>query len=170
MVRLARSSPGGTFLNLACGSATLMVERLALGFRDRVIGVDIREEALDCARANLGAAGQEGNADLLLADARSVPLPAASVDAIATDLPYGMLTGADTDLGGLYHAIMAEAARLARPSAPLVVITARKRELETALRRLESRWTLERVVPISVPFRSGYIKPSIFALRRRSRC
>ena len=167
MARLCGGQAAGTFLNLACGSATLIIERLGLAPGGTVVGVDNSGKALDAARANLRAAGHGGTASLLLADARSVPLPSGSVDAMVADLPYGMLTGAGSDLAGLYEAMLAEATRLARPSAALVVITARKRAFESAVRRVEERWAQESVVPISVPFRSGYLRPNIYALRRR---
>ncbi len=166
MVELAALPEGGTLVNLACGSGTLMAEGPELSPTGVVVGCDTSRDALARAESNLRAAGH-GRARLLYADVRSVPLSAACADAIVADLPYGMLSKADTDLGRLYAGTVSEATRLARPGAALVVITSAKRHFENALKNHESDWDVARVLPLKVPFRSGYINPQVYALKRR---
>ena len=57
MVALSAPNPADRYLNLACGSGTLLVERLALGPARLAVGCDNAAGPLDCARANLRAAG-----------------------------------------------------------------------------------------------------------------
>ena len=169
MVTLTRPTPDESFLNIACGSATLMVERLELGSPAKVIGVEISSEAIECAEANLRASGHGRNAHLVQADAGCIPLPSSSMDVVVADLPYGMLTGIDADIPKLYSAIVGEATRVARPLSSLVVITARNTALEHALSQVDDHWDLKGAFPIRMPFRSGYLRPKIYSLRRRSR-
>lgn len=167
MVELAGVPQDGTLVNLACGSGTLMAEGPELGPTGVVLGCDTSTHALECASANIRAAGRAGRAQLLLADARRVPAPMACADAIVADMPYGMLSGAGVKLGPLYSGVVPEATRLARPGAALVVITSARKHFEDALRRHEASWRIDRVIRLQVPFRSGYIKPQIYVLRRR---
>src|SRR5690606_32638455 len=57
---------GGSYLNLMCGSGTLLVERALAGPGGPCVGVDVSSEAVECARRNLAAAGVE--AELLVDD------------------------------------------------------------------------------------------------------
>lgn len=164
MVSLMPSRPTDRILNLFCGSGTLMIERLLFAPAASVTGVDISGDALICAHANLRAARRR--ASLIRADCSALPLPDASADAIMADLPYGMLQGGD--IAALYRAALAEAGRVAAPGASLALITTRERALLAAL--ADARvWTPRRSLSVSVPYRSGYITPRIYALRRSGR-
>jgi 23S rRNA G2445 N2-methylase RlmL len=165
MVGLARPSPSERFLNLACGSGTLLIERLADGPGGLAIGIDRDEAALDCARANLSAAAQTGAA-LIQADVRRLPLPDRSFDTLVADLPFGMRFGSTRENAELYPATLGEAARVAVPAATLVVITADIRSLRSAVDQTKTLWHLERDLPIALSYPSGYIHPHIVILRR----
>ena len=141
MVSLAGARPDERLLNLCCGSGTLMVERLGMGRAASVTGVDISEDALGCADANLRAAGHRSSVSLVQADCASLPLPDASFDSITADLPYGMLMNASGDIASLYRSALAEAARVAAANASLVVITTRRRAMLSALEAVGS-WNL----------------------------
>ena len=58
------------FVNLCCGSGTLMIERAKSGRAERIVGVDSDPNALACARRNIAAAGVGGAVDAVLGDAR----------------------------------------------------------------------------------------------------
>lgn len=169
MVRLANPTRNERFLNLACGSGTLLIERLELQPARTAIGLDVSERALDCARANLEASGHGHEAQLLQGDARFLPLASASVDALVADLPYGMLIGTRTENQHLYPAILAEAARVAVDWATLVAITADRKSFAAALDQTSPQWHLARTIPLKIPFQSGYIRPSIYVLHRKPR-
>lgn len=169
MVRMTEPSPSQRFLNIACGSGTLLIERLSLCPAHQAIGTDLSQEALDCARANLAASQFLTNLQLFRGDARHLPLAGASVDAITADLPYGMLVGPEPDLRAFYGAVVVEAARVAVESAVFTAITAHERWLIAALQGHSGYWETEHTVPIKVPFRSGSFDAVIFVLRRTAR-
>lgn len=163
MVSLTHGGNTERMLNLCCGSGTLMIERLGLGRAAAVTGVDISADALQCADANLRAAGHRSSVTLLRSDSGALPLRTASVDAITADLPYGMLSGGN--ISSLYSAALTESARVAAPNASLVVITTQRRALLAALDDARC-WRMRESIPLSIPYRSGYIKPQIYRLQR----
>jgi tRNA (guanine6-N2)-methyltransferase len=162
MVELTNPKAQDRFLNLMCGSGTLIVERLLRGPAAEVVGCDENEQALAAARANLEAAGLGGQARLLRTDATQTGLPASHFDAICVDPPYGNLVGSHRQNLLLYPSLLQEAARLAVPGAALVMVTHELRLLESCLRESPA-WELERSARV---FQSGQ-RPGIYLLRRR---
>ena len=165
MVSLTGTRPTERMLNLCCGSGTLVIERLGMGAATSVTGVDISASALQCADANLRAAGHRSSVSLVQADCARLPIPDASVDTINADLPYGMLRNDSGDIASLYHSALAESARVAAAEASMVLITTRRRALLAALAEVPS-WNLLTEIPISIPHSRGYITPQIYLLRR----
>ena len=166
MALLAEPRNKERFLNLCCGSGTLLVERLRLGPAACAIGVDIEPAALDCAERNIEAAGVGQVVNLIRGDVRRVPLPSRSFDTIVVDLPFGMLRDTSHELDTLYDEALQEAARLLVAGGAFVVITARRRLLEDALGKSAGDWKREAEFPLRVSFRGGYITPAISLLRR----
>ncbi len=162
MIRLTRPRPDQVVFNPACGSGTLLVERLAVGPARRALGCDTDPEALACARRNVRAAGLGAQVELYPWDARATPLQAESVDVICADLPFGHLVGSHAENVELYPALLDEAARVAKPGARGVFITHEVR-LMTALLEQHPRWELRRVVRVT----QGGLHPRIFVVRRR---
>ena len=165
MASLCRPHPTERVLNVCCGSGTLMIERLGLGTAARVIGVDSDRSALQCADANLRAAGHRSSALLTQADCASLPLPDASIDTITADLPFGMLMSGSGDITSLYLSVLAESARVGTLDASMALITTRRRAILNALDN-SSMWSLRQEIPLSIPHSRGYIKPNIYLLRR----
>ena len=165
MVSLTGTRSTERMLNLCCGSGTLVIERLGMGAATSVTGVDISASALQCADANLRAAGHRSSVSLVQADCARLPIPDASVDTINADLPYGMLRNDSGDIASLYHSALAESARVAAAEASMVLITTRRRALLAALAEVPS-WNLLTEIPISIPHSRGYITPQIYLLRR----
>ncbi len=163
MVRLTRPRPDDVFFNPACGSGTLLVERLAWGPARRALGCDTDPEALACARQNVAAAGFEGKVELHPWDARATPLPDRSVDAVCADLPFGHRVGSHEENVELYPAILAEAARVARPGARGAFITHEVR-LMSALLEEHPGWRLRHVIRVT----QGGLHPRIFVVERRA--
>jgi len=169
MVELTSPAPQDRFVNLTCGSGTLMIERLALGPARLVLGGDRDPAALECARANLDAAGLGHRSTLTRWDAGHLPLRRASVNVLCADLPYGMLMGSRRENALLYPALLAEATRVAVPGASMVLITQAVSLLDQALDQYRTHWNTERRFPVQIPFKSGKLMPQVVLLRRTGR-
>jgi tRNA (guanine6-N2)-methyltransferase len=168
MAVLTAPAPHDRVLNLACGSGTLMIERLALGPARLVVGADRDPVALACAARNLRAAGRADRARLLRAEAGRLPLADAAVNVLCADLPFGMRMGSRGDNERLYPALLAEATRVAAPGAAMVLITHAVRALEGALETCRGHWLTERRQEVQLSYQSGVIRPQIWLLRRAS--
>jgi 23S rRNA G2445 N2-methylase RlmL len=164
MAGLTRPASGDVYLNLACGSGTLLVERALLGPAGRLIGCELESEALACAGRNVAAAGLT-NIELMDWDVTRLPLADGSVDALTVDLPFGQLVGSHATNAELYPRLLAEAARVARPGARLVAISQQVRLLE---RSVDVRlWATEQALRPTLSTSGGPIKPGIYVLVRR---
>ena len=141
MVRLTQPTERDRFLNLCCGSGTLLIERLLQGPANSVIGCDIDPAALTHARANLQASGFQQRAALHQWDVRTLALPERSVDALCADLPFGIAVGAHEENVALYPPLLQEAARVAKAGARFVVLTQEVRLLEGLLAG-SNQWSL----------------------------
>jgi tRNA (guanine6-N2)-methyltransferase len=162
MVALTEPAPEDVVLNLACGSGTLLIERLLAGRARQAIGCDTDAAALICARENLRAAGLERAARLESWDAGDMPLADASVSMICADLPFGQLVGSHRENQEFYPRVFAEAARVARPGARMVLLTHEVRLLESVAERFAPQWRLLDVLRV----RSGGMMPAVALFRR----
>ncbi len=164
MALLTRPEPGDVYLNLGCGSGTLLIERALVGPARRLIGCDVDRGALACAQENIAAylKGEDGTFEVHEWDMRCLPLPDGSVDAVTADLPFGNRVGSHEQNITLYPALLQEAARVARPGAHCVLLTAEVRLMERVLERARSFWVRDRMFRVNL----GGLQPAIFVLRR----
>jgi tRNA (guanine6-N2)-methyltransferase len=162
MMRLSAPHPDDLVVNLACGSGTLLVERLALGPTRSLLGCDIDPKALECARANLRAAGFDELARLECWDVAELPLAAGSATMICADLPFGQLVGSHRENEALYPRFFAEAARIAAPGARLVLLTHEVRLLERVAAQHAGTWRHEEELRV----RTGGMAPRVYLFRR----
>lgn len=160
LIRLGKHRPNDVYLNIGCGSATLLIERLRHGKAGRVIGVDIDNNALQCAQANVTAAGEPA-IQLLLGDMTSLPLLTNSVDHVVADLPFGQLSGSHTANVEMYPRALNEAGRVTRANGQFTLITHEMRLLERLLRE-SPYWTNEKSIQINL----RGLHPRIYVLRR----
>lgn len=161
MALLTEPNPDDVYLNLGCGSGTLLIERVAAGPVQSATGYDMDEMALECARQNVEASGYGAYISLYRGDVRSLPMPDRSVDALVADLPFGHLSGSHEYNLELYPALAREAARVAKAGARFVLITHEVRLMEGLLAESD-RWTTERVIRVAL----GGLYPRIFVLQR----
>lgn len=161
MVRLTHPQPADKFVNLTCGSGTLLIERLIAAPARRVIGCDIDAGALQYAERNLTAAGLQDLVELYEWDARSLNLPDGSIDAICADLPFGIAIGAHEANVVEYPAILHEAARVLKAKGYCVLMTQEVTLMETLL-TAHPAWKV--VEQIRVDLRG--LHPRIFILQR----
>ncbi|MCS7060456.1 MAG: methyltransferase domain-containing protein [Anaerolineae bacterium] len=159
MALLTRPTAQDVFLNLACGSGTLLIERLTCAPARLAVGCDMSREALDCAQRNVAAAGC--NAILWQCDGQRLPLADHSVDVVCADLPFGHLVGSHGQNVTLYPRLLAEAARVAKPGARFALITHEVRLTESLLAASQA-WLIDRTVRVEL----GGLHPRIYLLRR----
>ncbi len=127
MVLLAGGQPGGgALLDPCCGSGTILAEAAWMGWAP--VGADLDPEAVRVASDNLG-----GTARLLVADARHLPLRAASVGAIVSNLPFGKRYELQGPPGPWFLATLDEFVRVTRPDAPIVLLVPPTAPFERAL-------------------------------------
>jgi 23S rRNA G2445 N2-methylase RlmL len=159
MVELAMPAPGDRFVNLLCGSGTILIERLLRAPAALAIGIEIDPEVLALTTENLAAA--ELATPLLRTDARRLPLPERSVDSLAADLPYGTRSGSHAANLELYSRLLAEAARVSVRGGRLVLITHDIRRFDQALAG-SLGWHAEKTFRV---FQKG-LRPQVWLLRR----
>lgn len=148
MVQMLNPRTDDIFLNAACGSASLLIERLMVMPTESAIGVDHAPEALDCARQNIHAAQLDMTPYLVNADLHSLPFAAHTFNALCADLPFGQLVGTHEANRTLYPAALAELGRVAQPQARLAIITHEVRLMESVLAK-QHTWQLERAVTVT---------------------
>jgi 23S rRNA G2445 N2-methylase RlmL len=124
MVRLAGAGPGQTVLDPMCGAGTILAEQIETARRRRagevrVIGGDLDRAAVRAAGVNLRRVGP---AWLARWDARRLPLPAASVDRVVSNPPFGKQLGRPEEIGPLYRALVAECDRVLKPGGRAVLL------------------------------------------------
>jgi len=162
MVLLTQPQPTDKYLNLTCGSGTLLVERLLAAPARRVIGCDIDPEALQYAQANLAASKLQAAVELYGWDARALNLPDASMDAICADLPFGLAVGAHDTNVDLYPQLLQEAARVAKPKSRFVLMTQEVTLMDETLNHAHE-WKLIDCLKITL----RGLHPRIYVLQRK---
>jgi tRNA (guanine6-N2)-methyltransferase len=101
MVEMTNPRPDDAFFNPMCGSATLLVERLARMTADIAAGCDTDPDALACGRENVQAAGLGHKIDLFEMDATALDLPDGRARAEPGAVPgRAARVGADRRAGG----------------------------------------------------------------------
>ncbi len=161
MIALTKPTPEDYFVNLGCGSATLLIERLAYGQCRLAIGFDNNMNHLHCAQANIVASGWNKHIHLQFADMVQLPFATASVNALCADLPFGQLSGTHQTNQQLYPLMLCEAARIARGGAHFVLITHEIRLMESLLAR-DDMWSREQTFPVNL----RGLHPQIYVLQR----
>jgi 23S rRNA G2445 N2-methylase RlmL len=133
LVWLTHPAPDDVFLDPMCGAGTILIERAHAGRYALLLGGDVREQALEVARSNIGTRYKP--IELRQWDARALPLEAASVTAAAVNLPFGKQLGSLKENRTLYPEVLRELERILRPSARLAALTGDRQGFEEALRR-----------------------------------
>ncbi|MCA9836884.1 MAG: methyltransferase domain-containing protein [Trueperaceae bacterium] len=159
MNELARPKPHERYLNAMCGSGTLLIEQALKSPCKALTGVDIRQEALDCARKNLNAAALS-KVQLINADITKYELEQ-PFDVITADLPWGDAIGSHKANAELYPAFLAAVARGSSHHARLVILTHEIKLFETLLKK-DKNWTLKQSIRVS---HSGHY-PRIYLLHK----
>jgi tRNA (guanine6-N2)-methyltransferase len=116
-----------------CGAGTILIERAHLGRYARLIGSDRDPAAIRAARANVGPRYKP--IDLEGWDAGAIPLADASVNAIITNLPWGVRYSTHGENRRLYPDWIAEFDRLLAAGGRMVLLTAEWRIMQEQIAR-----------------------------------
>ncbi len=131
MNRLVGEVEGQRYLNLMCGSGTLVIERaLSSAPASALVGVDRASEALRCAADNLAAAAAversaaraAGAVRWLAGDVRTLDL-GESFEVITADAPWGDAVGEHAGNEALHAALLECAARHAARGASFALLS-----------------------------------------------
>jgi 23S rRNA G2445 N2-methylase RlmL len=132
MVFLTAPEAHDVFLDPLCGSGTLLAERMLAGNYEQVLGGDVARRQVEIARQNLEGLGKAWRVSRW--DARKLPLVSASIDAVATNPPFGKQIGSRQDLEQLYPAVVAEVARVLKPGGRAVILSGQYELLKDVVR------------------------------------
>ncbi len=162
MVEMTEPDRSDEFINLMCGSGTLLVERLERSDVKLAVGCDLDPVAIEAAKENLRASKFHNRVGLIQADATHLEYEDDSFNVICCDLPYGQLVGSHEANKELYRATLAEVTRIAKPGARLVLLTHEIRLLDNIIGDYSDSWVLKDVVKV---FQGG-LHPRIYSLHR----
>lgn len=164
MVDLTEPAPDDDFVDLMCGSGTLVIERLAWGSPRRIVACDIAPEALRAARDNQRASKLHGTIEFVQADARCLDEHVRGFNKLVVNLPWGELVGDHAANEELYPAVLRAAQRLARERAVFAVLTHDIRRFERCLGEVEG-WVVDDSWRV---FQKGH-RPKLYRLTRSPR-
>lgn len=133
MVLLTGPKDDDVFLDPMCGSGTLLAERMLAGKYRQVLGGDLVGRHVDIAQQNLAGLGEHWSVNRW--DARKLPLASASVDAVATNPPFGKQVGSRQEIEQLYPAVLAELARVLKPGGRAVILSSQYEFLKESVRQ-----------------------------------
>lgn len=143
LLRAAGVKAGDTVLDPFCGSGTLLLEAAAwLDGAFTGIGLDMNRRAANGARANAEAEGFGDCLTFKCSDARALRKHCAdeSVDALVTNVPWGVQTGNFVDLEALYEVVLRTGWYVLKPGGRMVLFVLRGIQMMTILRRLSGRF------------------------------
>ena len=142
MIELTRPKPGDRYLNLMCGSGTLLIERLLRQRVGAAVGIDISGKAIKACRENTEAAGLSDHIQYIRGDATSIRLPDTSFDVVTADLPYGEEHGSPESNTSLYRDVLMEASRLCRSGGRMTLLTQDLLAFTSVLPDVEADWAI----------------------------
>ncbi len=123
------------FVDPFCGSGTIVAERAAYP-AGRLLGGDISAEAVAAAKRNVP---ELPGVEIHRWDATDLPLEYGSVDALATNLPFGQQILTPEEIAGLYYRFMKELKRVLAADGRAVLLTDRDEELRRAADKMNVR-------------------------------
>ncbi len=137
LVLLTNPKANDVFLDPMCGSGTILLERFYQGPSQLILGGDVDPYRVEAARKNMPRLRKRRGkraVEIRQWDARHIPLPDASVDKAATNLPFGQQIGTKGELDNLYTAILGELERVVRPNGRIVLLSSEFERVKSCVR------------------------------------
>jgi len=151
MIRLANIQQGAKLLDPFCGSGTLLLEALEInkGQLSGCLGMDVSRRSANGARENAEAEGYSSDiVKFVCSDARSLRRHVdgdESVDAIVSNLPWGIMTGQNqsvSSLQTLYEVFLRNSWYVLKPGGRIVMLVLRGLQIMRIVRKLSGRFKL----------------------------
>lgn len=149
-----------TYLNIFSGSATLLIEAgLSFSNLEKLVGFDNKKKHLSLSVQNIKKAGLIKKVQIKEADIFDNP-DFGKFDAIASDLPFGMLISKNEDLERLYKTFVDYCEEKLKLNGRLVVYTSEYELIESVL--LKSRFKIMQSLQLKlITNANAYLKPKI---------
>jgi len=129
LVNISEVREGEILLDPFCGAGGILYEAEALSLR--TIGVEINPKIIFGARKNVSS-------ELILGDAKSLPLKSSSVHSVVSDFPYGRSSSLSDPAEKLYPSALEEIHRVLKSGRRAVIVTNKDiRELIIPLFKIE---------------------------------
>ncbi|XP_060789343.1 THUMP domain-containing protein 2 [Neoarius graeffei] len=122
MASLCKLQEASVVLDPMCGVGTILLEAVQECPNGVFIGMDSEEAQLHKAVENVQAAGQEERVLIIQSSCMAMPLPAASVDAVVCDVPFGRKFHCGVDMTTALPHILTEMERVLREGGNLVLL------------------------------------------------
>eukprot|EP00911_Craspedida_sp_UC1_P002797 UC1_evm3s2046 len=122
MGSLARIEPGHIVMDPMCGRGALVTEAAAVWSEAVYLAADSSNSQVYRANANIAQAGLRNRVHLLRADATDLPLPAAFLDRVICDMPFGLKFGSLETVRALYPRALAELTRVLKVGGRAVLL------------------------------------------------
>jgi len=150
---LSEPSDTDVVLDPFCGAGTVLIERAYLGRYRNLIGSDRDADAIEAARANVGARYKP--IELHSWDAAALPLGDATVSKVVANLPWGVRSGTPAENRKRYARWLDEMYRVLAPNGKMVLLTAETRLMHEL--RVRGAIAPERVLHVTVLGRSAAV-------------
>jgi len=148
MLRCARVESANLLLDPFCGSGTILLEAMEINPNLHCVGLDLSGKVTKGANDNVQASNCGRRCTISKADARSLRqyVKDESVDAIVSNLPWGVMTGSKdvSDLQSLYEVVLRISWYTLKPGGRLVFLVLRGMQLCRILRKLGGRYRVLR--------------------------
>lgn len=149
MVRMANIKKGDLVCDPFCGSGTILLEALDVYRTEQIrcVGMDVSRRSQNGARENAIAEGfNDDVCQFHCCDARNFKrhLEDESVDAIVSNLPWGVITGQKnvSDLQTMYEIFLRNAWYVLKDGGRIVMLVLRGLQLTRIIRKLSGRYRL----------------------------
>jgi tRNA G10 N-methylase Trm11 len=146
MVRCGAIQPGNFVVDPFCGSGTLLLEALEV-YKKQItcLGMDVSRKSTQGAKENALAENcGDDICSFVCTDARRLKhhLEPNSVDAMITNMPWGIMTGQHSDLQTMYEVFLRNAWYVMKDGARIVMLVLRGLQMTRIIRKLSGRYRL----------------------------
>ena len=159
LVWLSAPRPQDIFLDPFCGAGTVLIERALAGRYRFLLGGDRDEQALAAAAENIGP--RHKPRQLFRWDALHLPLAEGSVNALGSNLPFGVQIGTLREIPSLYRSFVREMGRVLAPQGRAVLLSGQGSLLVEILKS-QREFAIQKVLPVDILGR----KATVVVVRR----